>query len=200
MTVIEDPASSRATKHNVLTPLFRKYCKIEQYSCNIFQNSFCNFLSRCRFMRKVQNWHCSLQIYPRLVKASHIVPQSYVETIILLVSEEFFFFLKDDCVAAIAFLGEVIKYTCFGYGNLRQVYLVLSLIIHFHKSSNQLKYVSVAQELAMEIYWHLMSVRKTLCWDQHGLPQRDWMSHLNFLCAVPLQIYAYDEMMYKAFF
>lgn len=78
--------------------------------------------------------------------------------------------------------------------------LVLFFIIHFHKSSNYLKYDSVAQEVAREIYWHLMSVRKTLCWVQHELLQRGWMPYLNFLCAMPLQIYAYDEMMYKGFF
>lgn len=39
-----------------------------------------------------------------------------------LITVSTFFFVKDDGVAAIAFLGKVIKYTCFGYGNIWQVY------------------------------------------------------------------------------
>lgn len=53
---------------------------------------------------------------------------------------------------------------------------------HTFSHSKHLKRTSVAQEAAMETYWHLMSLQKTLCWDQHGYLQRDWMPIRNFLC------------------
>lgn len=53
---------------------------------------------------------------------------------------------------------------------------------HTFSHSKHLKRASVAQEAAMETYWHLMSVQKALCWDQHGYLQRDWMPVRNFLC------------------